>query len=103
MVLMAVGMASSTIQLPFVGWFTQIAFIAAALQQLFGAAWEPAFGSSAVLLIVTYLSIIPTGLIWARVDRVSLRKITKETEAAGVNAGPEPDGTLAAQGARIRE
>jgi len=80
MVLMAVGMASSTIQLPVVGWFTQIAIFAAALQKIFGAAWEPAFGSSAVLLIVTYLSIIPTGLIWARVDRISLRKITKETE-----------------------
>lgn len=80
MVLMAVGMASSTIQLPVVGWFTQIAAIALALQGIFGVAKEPALGSSAVLLIVTYLSILPAGLIWARVDRVSLRKITKETE-----------------------
>lgn len=87
-VLMAVGMASSVVQLPVVGWFTQIAFIAGALQELFGVAWEPAFGSSAVLLIVTYLSILPTGLIWARVDRVSLRKVTKETEGAGVDSPP---------------
>jgi uncharacterized membrane protein YbhN (UPF0104 family) len=79
-VLMAVGMAASVTQLPVVGWFTQIAGIAVALQWLFGVAKEPALGSSAVLLIVTYLSIIPTGLIWARVDRVSLRKVTKETE-----------------------
>ena len=91
MVLMAVGMASSVVQLPVVGWFTQIAFIATALQGLFGVAWEPAFGSSTVLLIVTYLSILPTGLIWARVDRVSLRKVTKESEAAGVDAVAEPD------------
>jgi uncharacterized membrane protein YbhN (UPF0104 family) len=80
MVLMAAGMAVSIFQFPVVAWFTQIAGIAVALQLLFGVAKEPALGSSAVLLIVTYLSIIPTGLIWARVDRVSLRKITKETE-----------------------
>lgn len=103
MVLMAVGMASSTIQLPVIGWFTQMAITAAALQQLFGVAWEPALGSSAVLLIVTYLSILPTGLIWARVDRVSLRKITKETEAAGVEKIAAPEAELRAQGAGIRE
>jgi hypothetical protein len=91
LVLMAVGMASSTVQLPVVGWFTQIAVLAAAMQQLFGAAWEPALGCSAVLLIVTFLSVIPTGLIWARVDRVSLRKITKETGAGGVNTLTAPE------------
>lgn len=103
MVLMAVGMASSTIQLPVVGWFTQIAIFAAALQKIFGVAWEPALGSSAVLLIVTYLSILPTGLIWARVDRVSLRKITKETEAEGANAIAEAETGLRAQGAGAGE
>lgn len=102
MVLMAVGMASSTIQLPILGWFTQIAIFAGALQHLFGAAWEPAFGSSAVLLIVTYLSIIPAGLIWARVDRISLRKITKETEAKSVEAIAEKT-ELGAQGAGVRQ
>ncbi len=98
MVLMAVGMASSVVQLPVVGWFTQIAFIAAALQGLFGVAWEPALGSSTVLLIVTYLSILPTGLIWARVDRVSLRKVTKETEGASVD-GP----VLSVQESAVRD
>lgn len=92
LVLMAVGMASSVVQLPVIGWFTQIAVLAAALQQLFGAAWEPALGCSAVLLIVTFLSVVPTGLIWARVDQVSFRKVTQESGAEGARtlASPEP-------------
>ncbi|MFZ0661834.1 MAG: lysylphosphatidylglycerol synthase transmembrane domain-containing protein [Acidobacteriaceae bacterium] len=92
LVLMAVGMASSVVQLPVVGWFTQIAVLAAAMEQLFGAAWEPALGCAAMLLVVTFIVVIPIGLIWARVDRISLRKITKETEADGVQTltTPEP-------------
>jgi hypothetical protein len=45
-----------------------------------------------MLLIVTFLSVIPTGLIWARFDHVSLRKVTHESEEAGVQAltPPEP-------------
>jgi hypothetical protein len=92
MVLMAAGMAASAVQLPVIGWFTQIALLAAAMQQLFAAAWEPALGCAAVLLIVTYLSVVPAGLIWARIDHVSLRKVSEESEHAGVEAltAPEP-------------
>jgi len=96
MVLMAASMLASTIQLPVIGWFTQIAAVAAATQQLFGAAWEPALGCAAVLLIVTFLSIIPVGLIWSRFEHISLRKVSEESEGAGSNVGvdaltaPEP-------------
>jgi glycosyltransferase 2 family protein len=92
LVLMAAGMAASVFQLPIIGWFTQIALLAAAMQQLFAAAWEPALGCGAMLLIVTFLSIIPTGLLWARFDHVSLRKVSHESEDAGVGAltPPEP-------------
>ncbi|MGC2162040.1 MAG: lysylphosphatidylglycerol synthase transmembrane domain-containing protein [Silvibacterium sp.] len=94
LVLMAAGMASSVVQLPVVGWFTQIAVLAAAMQQLFNAAWEPALGCAAVLLIVTFLIVVPTGLIWARLEHVSLRKISEESEDAkeGTDAltAPEP-------------
>lgn len=94
-VLMAAGMAVSIVQLPVVGWFTQIAALTYAMQQLFGAAWEPALGCSAVLLIVTFLSVVPTGLIWAHFDHVSLREVSEESEDAahiGVDAltAPEP-------------
>lgn len=91
-VLMAAGMVVSLFQLPVVGWFTQIAGLTVALQQLFGAAWEPALGCSAVLLIVTFLCVVPTGIIWARVDQVSFRKVTKESGAEGAHTltAPEP-------------
>lgn len=92
LVLMAAGMAASILQLPVIGWFTQIGALALVVQQLFGAAAEPALGCGAMLLIVTFLSVIPVGLTWARFDHVSLRKISHESEEAGVDAltPPEP-------------
>ena len=87
MVLMAAGMAASTIQLPVIGWFTQIAVAAAVLQGFFGVQWEPALGCSSVLLIVTYLSVIPGGLIWARLEQVSLREVAADSEHAGEALG----------------
>jgi hypothetical protein len=37
---------------------------------------------AASLLLVTFLAVIPVGLIWAQVDHISLRKVTHESEAA---------------------
>ncbi len=87
MVLMATGMAASTIQLPVLGWFMQIAAWVAVFQGLFGVHWEPALGCSAMLLIVTYLSVVPMGLIWARVEQISLREVAAESGHAGERAG----------------
>lgn len=83
MLLMAASMGSSIIQLPVIGWFTQIALTAAAMQALFHVAPEPALGCGAMLLIVTFMSVIPVGLIWARFEQVSLRKVAEESEHAG--------------------
>lgn len=83
MVLMAAGMGASVIQLPVLGWFTQIAAVAAVFQGFFGVPWEPALGCSSMLLIVTYLSVIPMGLVWARVERISLREVAAESEQVG--------------------
>jgi hypothetical protein len=33
--------------------------------------------------LITFLSIVPVGLIWAQFEHVSLRKITVESEQAG--------------------
>jgi hypothetical protein len=44
---------------------------------------------------VTFLGIIPAGLIWARFDRVSLIKVAEESEHAGeelVHEAAEPAG-----------
>lgn len=83
MLLMAASMGSSIIQLPVIGWFTQIALTAAAMQALFRVASEPALGCGAMLLIVTFMSIIPVGLIWSRFEHVSLKKVAEESERAG--------------------
>jgi hypothetical protein len=93
--LLAVSGGASVVQLPVLGWFTQIGFVAAAMASFFGAAPEASTACAATLLLVTFLSIIPVGLIWARFEHVSLRKITVESEHAGeelavAEESPEP-------------
>lgn len=81
--LMVVSGGASVIQLPVLGWFTQIGLVAAAISTFLGVAPEPAMGCAAALLLVTFLGIVPVGLIWARFERVSLIRITRESEHAG--------------------
>ena len=79
MLLMASSMVASGFQLPILGWFTQIGLVAAAMSGFFGVAPEPATGCAATLLLVTFLGIVPIGLIWARFDHVSLKSVTRES------------------------
>jgi hypothetical protein len=81
--LLAVSGITSIIQLPVLGWFTQIGVVAAALASFYGAAPEAATACAATLLLVTFLSIVPVGLIWARFEHISLSKVTVESEHAG--------------------
>ena len=81
--LMIVSGGVSIFQLPVLMWFTQIGGVAGAIAKLFGAAPEAATGCAAALLLVTFLGIVPVGLIWARFEQISLRKVTKESEHAG--------------------
>ena len=78
--LMVVSGGASIIQLPVLGWFTQIGIVAAAITGFFGAVPEAATACAAMLLLVTFLGIVPVGLIWAQVENVSLRKVTAESE-----------------------
>jgi hypothetical protein len=80
--LMVVSGVSSIIQLPVLGWFTQIGLVAAAISRFFGVAPEASTACAAMLLLVTFLGIIPIGLIWAQFEHVSLRKVTVESEQA---------------------
>jgi hypothetical protein len=43
-----------------------------------------------MLLVVTFLCIIPVGLVYARVEHVSLKKVAQESGAA-VAPGEVPD------------
>jgi len=80
--LMVVSGASSIVQLPVLGWFTQIGLVAAAISSFFGAAPEAATACAATILLVTFLCIVPVGLVWAQVENVSLRKVAVESEQA---------------------
>ncbi len=83
MLLMAASLGGSLLQLPIIGWFTQIAVTATAMHAFYGAPIEAATACGALLLAVTFLCIIPAGLLCARVDHVSLKKVAEESEEAG--------------------
>jgi hypothetical protein len=83
MLLLAFSGGASIFQLPVLGWFTQIGLVAAAMSTFYGAAAEASTACAATLLLVTFLGIVPVGLVWAHFEHVSLRKVTVESEHAG--------------------
>jgi hypothetical protein len=80
--LMVASGTASIIQLPVIGWFSQIGLVVVALTGILGANAEAATACAAILLLVSFLGIVPVGLIWARFEHVSLRKVTTESEQA---------------------
>ena len=88
--LLAVSGTASVFQLPVLGWFTQIGFVAAAMTSFYGATPEASTACAATLLLVTFLAIVPVGLIWAQIEHVSLRKVTVESAHAGEEAPQVP-------------
>jgi len=91
MLLMAASLGGSLLQLPIIGWFTQIAVTATAMHEFYRAPVESATACGAMLLAVTFLSIIPAGLICARLGGVRLRAASV-AEAAKT---AQPDTTAA--------
>jgi glycosyltransferase 2 family protein len=83
MVLMIVSGGASIFQLPVLGWFIQIGVVATALSKFFDVPPEAATACAAMLLIATFLSVVPVGIIWAQFEKVSLRKVAKDSEQAG--------------------
>jgi hypothetical protein len=89
MLLMAVSLSGSLLQLPVVGWFTQVAVLATAMHGFYGAPVEAATACGALLLVVTSLCILPAGLFFAWKDGVSLRSVAEDSGAAGRAAAGE--------------
>ncbi len=81
-VLMMISGGASVLQLPVLGWFTQIFAVAAVLAKIFEVDPEASVACAAVLLLVTFLCVIPVGLIWAQFENINLRKVTHESEEA---------------------
>ncbi len=79
MLLLATSLASSLLQLPILGWFTQIAVLAAAYRGIYGVPVETASACGALTLLTTSLSIIPAGLLASRLQSVSLREAASRT------------------------
>lgn len=86
--LMLVSGGASVLQLPVLGWFTQIGVVAAAIHKFLDASVEASTACAASLLLVTFLGIVPVGLIWAQLQHISLRRITAESEHADEGITP---------------
>ncbi len=82
MLLMAASLGGSLLQLPIVGWFTQIAVTAGTMHALYGAPIEVATACGAMLLAVTTLCIVPVGLVFARLEHVDLKQVAQQSGAA---------------------
>jgi hypothetical protein len=93
--LMIASGGASIIQLPIIGWFSQIGLVAVTLTGVLNASPEAGLACAATLLLVTFLGVVPVGLIWARFEHVSLRKITAESEHAEEELeGKEPQKSI---------
>ncbi|MFP5277028.1 MAG: lysylphosphatidylglycerol synthase transmembrane domain-containing protein [Acidobacteriota bacterium] len=76
--LLALSSGASFFQLPVLGWFSQIGLVAAGMSAIYRVPAEVSTAWSAALLLVTFLSPLPVGLLWAQVQGVNLRKVTTE-------------------------
>jgi len=80
MLLMAASIGGSALQLPVIGWFTQIAVTATAMHEFYGAPVEAATACGGALLVVMNLTIVPVGLVFARLQKVSLKAVAVESK-----------------------
>jgi hypothetical protein len=78
LLLMAFSMVGSIMQLPAVGGGSQLAVISA-LQLIYGIPPEMAVSCGMLLWLVTFMSVIPMGLAFARREHLSLRKLSEES------------------------
>jgi len=73
---------ASILQLPVIGWFSQIFLVAGGLTGILGCTAEAATACAAALLLVTFLCVIPIGLVWAQFEKINLRTIAEESGKA---------------------
>lgn len=84
MLVFASSLGGSLLQLPILGWFTQIAVNAGALHTLLNVPLEAATACAAVMLAITTLAVLPAGLIAARFQGMSLREAARAGEASAI-------------------
>jgi hypothetical protein len=69
------------VQLPGVGGGSQLATIAT-LEKVFNVPKELAASCGIMLWLVTFVAVVPLGLFLAHSERLSIRKLSRETENA---------------------
>ncbi len=79
LLLMGFSMVGSIVQLPGVGGGSQLAVIGA-LQFIYGIPPELAVSCGILLWLVTFMSCVPTGLVLAHREHLSLRELSVESE-----------------------
>ncbi|HET9741931.1 MAG TPA: lysylphosphatidylglycerol synthase transmembrane domain-containing protein [Terriglobales bacterium] len=77
-ILMAFSVAGGVLQLPVVGGGSQLLTINA-LYWLFNTPKELATSCGMMLWLVTFMSVIPLGLIFSKIEHVSLRKVSAQS------------------------
>lgn len=80
--LMIVSGGASVLGLPVLMWFTQIGIVATALAGILSSSIEASTACALLLLAVTFLSVIPVGLIWAQFEKISLKDVARESDEA---------------------
>jgi glycosyltransferase 2 family protein len=78
-VLMGFSVVGSVVQLPGVGGGSQVGTISA-LTLLFGIPSDLAASAALMLWLVTFMCVIPAGLIFTRVERVNLKELVSRSE-----------------------
>jgi uncharacterized protein (TIRG00374 family) len=76
MLILATGIGGGIIQLPILGWFTQVALFATTMHTLFAVPIETATACATVIFCMTNLSVIPAGLFTAYLQGMNLRDMT---------------------------
>jgi uncharacterized protein (TIRG00374 family) len=87
--LMAASMVGSLVQLPGVGGGSQFATIET-LNRIFGVPPELATSCGIMLWLVTFIAIVPVGLLLAHRERLSLRKLSQESHEAEQSSADSP-------------
>ncbi len=88
LVLMGASMIGSMVQLPGIGGGSQLATIAT-LQRIFDVPPELAASCGIMLWLVTFVAVVPVGLMLSHHERLSLRKLSQETAHADEVAAVE--------------
>jgi len=81
LLLMGASMVGSMLQLPGVGGGSQLATIEA-MDKIYRVPSELAVSCGILLWLVTFVAVVPVGLLLAHRERISLRKLSEETEHA---------------------